>query len=138
MKKIIVSLLLFLLSACNLPTDSRPRFVDLERDFVLPEGGRAVVRGESLVVEFVGVPLDERCPIEAVCVSAGDATVRLRIAGADHEPGTIDLHTGLGNSATSYGGYLIELLALDPPASVQVADPDYRVTLRVRSGYVID
>lgn len=138
MKKIFVSLLLVLLSACDLPTDTRLRVVGLEQDFALQEGGFAVVRGISLGVRFEGVPVDERCPLEALCASAGDATVRLLLQRKGYEPATAELHTGFGNSTALYQGYVIELRGLEPGKSVHEPNPDYRVTLRVVPGYVID
>lgn len=140
MKRILVGLSILLVSGCDLlPTGgSHSPLVEVERAFTLREGQRALVRGPLLVVEFVGVPVDERCPIEALCVSAGNAVVRVRLSQGDRQPQTFDLHTLNGQPYAAYGDYGVQLLELQPQASVHVSDPDYRVRLRVIPIYHID
>jgi hypothetical protein len=138
MKRILVGLSVLLVSACDLlPTGGSP-LVEVEHPFTLREGQRAVVRGPRLVVEFVDVPVDERCPIEAMCVSPGDAVVRVRLSQGDRPAQMFDLHTLVGEPRGVYGDYAVELMEVQPPASLQVPDPNYRVRLRVDPVFHID
>lgn len=140
MKRILVCLALLLFSACGmLPTGGGDtRLVEMERPFTLGEGNRAVARGTRVVVEFVGVPLDERCPIEAFCVSPGNAVVRVRISQPGAAAQTFDLQTMDASPRAVQGDYGVELLDLQPQASVHVEDPDYRVRLRIDPVFHID
>ena len=132
MKRILVGLALLLVSGCDaLPTGGTSHLVEVERPFALSEGHRAVARGPQLVVEFVGVPLDERCPIEAMCVGPGNAVVQLRLFRPGAAPETFDLQTMHPVARAVYGDYAVELLELQPARSIQVDDPDYRVRLRI-------
>jgi hypothetical protein len=132
MKRIIAGAAAALLSACTLlPTGSGTRSVRTEQEFTLREEGRAVVLGANLVVEFAGVTEDTRCAIEVYCIQAGNATVRLRAWQDGRDAETLDLRTDEPSSFGVYDQYAIELLALDPPASQNDPDPDYRVRLRV-------
>lgn len=131
MRRILACAAAALLSACSiLPTDGGPREVVPGREFTLNEGRIALVRGPQLSVEFLGVTDDDRCPIEAVCVSAGDATVRLRLSEPGRDPQVVELRTESAPYAT-YGSHGVQLYALDPPRSISEPDPDYRVRLRV-------
>jgi hypothetical protein len=133
MKRIIVCALLALASGCAfLPTGSGDRTVAPNQEFTLDEGRIAVVAGPALAVEFVEVTEDTRCPIEALCVSAGSATVRVRVSRDGFDPAVLDLRTDDPSASTAeYGSYAVLLLGLDPAPSVSVEDPDYRATLRV-------
>jgi hypothetical protein len=133
MKRIIVCALLALAPGCAfLPTGSGDRIVAPNQEFTLAEGRMAVVAGPALAVEFVEVTEDTRCPIEALCVAAGNATVRVRVSRDGFDPAVLDLRTDDPSASTdTYGNYAVQLLGVDPAPSVSVEDPDYRATLRV-------
>ncbi len=131
MKRTIVCALLALVSACALPTGDDGTVVRVDQAFTLPQGRTALVLGPRIAVEFVEVVEDARCPVEALCISAGNATVRLRVAREGLAPAVLELRTDQPGTYRTYGQHGIELLQLDPPASTRVPDPAYRVRLRV-------
>lgn len=91
---------------------------------VLPDGAR---------VTFVGVENDSRCPADAICITGGDATVRLRVVSAGTSRDA-ELHTGdESRASTTIGGYRLALTAVEPyPFSSRPIDPRAcRVTLVV-------
>lgn len=111
----------------------------LDRPFTLREGEAAVFSEPALVITFVGVPADSRCPINAYCVWAGDATVRLVLhvgppwgEGPDLQ---VDLHTLLDPRETPWGPYYtLRLLGLAPaPVAGQPRTEPYRATLVLES-----
>jgi hypothetical protein len=86
----------------------------------------------ALQVRFVSVAGDSRCPIDVLCVWAGDAIVRVELS---EPPGTAvphDLHT-LNLQPAVHGGYQVDLVRLDPlPRSNEPIHPqDYRLFVRV-------
>ena len=119
---------LLALTACTSgPASPTP----IDRQLTLAAGESTQVAA-GLSMRFVGVPADSRCPGDAICVSAGDATVRLEVS-ADGGRVERELHTG-SRQPVSHEGATIELVSLDPyPFHTRPIQPaDYRATLRVR------
>jgi hypothetical protein len=93
--------------------------------------GRSAQVG-ALKVTFTGVVSDSRCPVDVVCVWAGDAVARLEVSEPQGAVETRDLHT-LQNEPAAYGRFRIALVRLDPePRSTRPIAPDaYRLVVRV-------
>jgi len=74
------------------------------------------------------VPAESRCPGDAFCVTAGDATVRIEVNAVEGE-----LHTATPQ-AVQLAGVTISLVSLDPyPFNTRpIQQGDYRATVRVR------
>ena len=90
----------------------------------LPDGGR---------LTFEKVNDDSRCPMDASCVWAGDATVAISVSRSGSAGEARELHTQASGSQVSYGDYVIKLAALSPyPRSDrQIRAEDYVATLVV-------
>jgi uncharacterized protein (TIGR02246 family) len=136
-----VTHLLPLLSAAGLTlvgslacASSRPGEPALDRDFEVAGGSSARVDDTDLVIRFEAVPNDSRCPVDVQCITAGDATVALRLEGGGAEAQTIELHTLDGPNEAAHGGYVVALVILRPrPVSTRPTPlGKYRATLRVR------
>ena len=115
-----------LAAACDSPTSPSP----LDRQLVLAPGQRTNVAA-GVSVRFITVTADSRCPADAICVWAGDATVRIDVSsGGDNAEQ--DLHTA-NKQPVSYRDLRIELVSLDPyPFHSRPIQPgDYRATLRI-------
>lgn len=117
--------------ACTSPFEPA-RIVQAGVPFTVDAG--QVVRLESeLMITFDSVTADSRCPIDAICVSAGDATVHLTLEqGASR--GERDLHTSLlAASSATFLAYSVRLLELQPypRSSSPTRQSDYVATLRV-------
>lgn len=102
-------------------------------EFELPLGQAAAVSGGP-VVTFREVIEDSRCPIDAICIQAGRATVRLTLAQGGTTRDLV-LATREGREADTSGQYEIRLLSLLPPRSAAAPLPAdaYRVTLLIDS-----
>jgi hypothetical protein len=86
-----------------------------------------------LTVKFVGVTIDTRCPINALCIQVGDAYIALEASvPGTHRAFELQLLNPL-NRATELRGYTIEAEELSPyPFTLMPTHPDdYRVRLRV-------
>jgi hypothetical protein len=82
----------------------------------LPDGSR--LRFERLVS-------DSRCPMDAVCVWAGDATIAVTLTSSKGSAESRELHTQPTGSQISYASYTIALTQLAPyPRSSQKTEPD--------------
>ncbi len=120
------------LSACTGDSPSSPTGpVDLR--MVLAPGNTAVVPGANTAVRFDGVFADSRCPGDAICVWAGDATVRFVVLTSGDASASYDLHT-VDLKPVRHHDLTIALEALSPYpfASLGPIKPgDYRATVRI-------
>ena len=93
--------------------------------------------GESVALNdlrltFRSVNGDSRCPIDVVCVWAGDAEIALKIEQANRAA-VAALHTMLEPKKTEWNGYTISLVSLTPVrrAADAVNPEDYRAEVVV-------
>jgi len=118
-----------LLTACT----SSIAPVRTDEPFVLAPREQVFVEGANFRIEFLEVTADSRCPIDAICVWAGDATVHLGIRDAGSMT-RYELHAGdPARTTIAHRGFVVRLVDLQPyPTSTQpIAPADYRATLRV-------
>ncbi len=93
----------------------------------------AIGDATGLSVRFDAVTEDSRCPINATCISAGRAVVRVTVSGSA-APETADLASDPVNArSASAQGVRIEWQQLEPyPWAGRPTPPhDYRLTVRV-------
>jgi hypothetical protein len=129
MRRLLFAICLLSATGCSENTPTAP--TPVESEIVLAPGEQSVVAAD-LSVRFVEVTGDSRCPGDALCITGGDAIVRIDVT-TDDINATRDLHTGSMQPVT-VDGVRIELLQLAPyPFSSRgPIDPaDYRATLRV-------
>lgn len=90
--------------------------------------------GQSVVkLSFGQVNEDSRCPIDAMCVWAGNAQVELGIRAGMGPTYALRLNTTLEPRSTVWGGIRITLLEVQPaPRAGQTTKPeDYSVKVRL-------
>jgi hypothetical protein len=104
----------------------------VNQQLTLAVGQAAAVSDAGITIRCVGVPNDSRCPGNAICVTAGDATILIEVLPPDARRSQYDLHTA-DMKPVKHGDVTIALLQLDPyPFLPRLIQPgDYRVTLRV-------
>jgi hypothetical protein len=116
---------------------TRPDEFRLGQSFELRPGSSAILR-DGLKVTFDEVRADSRCPMDALCVWAGDAIITVRLSQSAGRQAERALHTQGSGSEAQYLAYVIKLVALAPyPRSDrQIRPDDYVATLTVedRSG----
>ena len=114
---------------CASPAPASP---DPASEIALHVGEKAQVQGGELVVTFVGVTQDSRCPKGEQCITAGKAVVNLEATPRGESPVAFQLDT---SSAYEHEivGLRIGLVSLDPlPVSGRPISPaDYVARLTV-------
>ncbi len=117
------------LAGCTSVTAVQP-----DGTFTLQVGDRARVNNGDFVIHFVEVPQDSRCPVDVVCVWAGDAVVRLDLTSSGWTRQR-DLHTNssVGSVSIEHDGHVVELIDLTPAprANQPIGQGDYTARLRV-------
>lgn len=103
----------------------------------LRTGQAATVPQESLTL-LLTEARDSRCPINALCVWAGQAVVVVRVQQADQAAETLTIGMPVPSDGQlpgdgSYRGWRISLQGLDPSpvAGVVVPQDQYRATVRI-------
>ena len=115
-----------LLSCASSLTQVGPGF-----DFELEPGKPVQLSGTGVRMTLLEVVNDSRCPVDVVCVTAGDAEVRLRVVG-EGEDRTVSLHVMQEPRSITVGAVWLELTGLAPwPRSTVTIPPgDYRARIR--------
>lgn len=126
MKHLLMALI-FTMGCSDLTLEAGPT------EFELSIAESLGIPGSPGMVTFEAVPEDSRCPVDVVCVWAGDATVRISITGGVSSDTTIDLHTTLEPDSIEMGGATLELVQLhpNPTAMSPIADSQYRAVFRL-------
>jgi hypothetical protein len=115
-------------SGCVEPSTQVP----LDQDFEIAVGQTVAITGTAQTLTFEAVPEDSRCPIDAICIWAGNARVSLRVTETGKDS-SIALNTGSEPRSVTLGSLRLELRALLPaPRAATPTPPDtYRATLRI-------
>ena len=129
MRRTPLTICLLLATACLGKSPSGPTPID--RNVVLAPG-QTLELTSDVSVGFVAVLGDSRCPINAGCIQAGDAVVRLTLASRKSR-GDRDLHSATLTPVT-FEDLELRLVELQPyPFGGRPTDPgDYRATIHVR------
>ena len=107
--------------------------VFIDREFSLDIGQTAHIEGDELFIKFKAVLEDSRCPVNVLCVLAGNAKVEFEIRDIDGQNKTIALNTEDEPKNTNLKGHKLTLLSLSPPRidGASIAPEQYAVTLHV-------
>lgn len=100
------------------------------------EYGRQVnVAKAKLLLEFVTVLEDSRCPEGVQCVWEGNARIKLTVSRAGEETSTVELNTSDRFAVEArYIDYIIALIDLKPypKAAEQISIQDYTAIVKIR------
>lgn len=102
------------------------REVALDQEFTMEVGDMVAVDGSHLLIRFVGVDEDSRCPSDVQCPWAGNAEVRLEFSSdnAEFAPQQRVVNTSLEPRSVEFMGMTIAVVDLTPyPISTQQIDP---------------
>ena len=117
----------------SIPASAGPAKVSLDKEFSLGIGQSASIDGEKLVIKFKAVLEDSRCPINVVCVWAGNGKVEFEILDIDGQNKTVTLNTEEEPRVTTLKGHNLKLISLNPLRidGVSISPGDYSVKLLV-------
>jgi hypothetical protein len=128
----LVIIIVATLSAACAGNSNQPSQTPLGQPFELRSGASAILDG-GLTIAFDRVASDSRCPMDALCIWAGDAVVAVSVSQSGGGSARRELHTDAAGSEASYLAYAVKLLALAPyPRSDRQIPPgEYVATLSV-------
>ena len=101
--------------------------------FELKVGATATL-DDGLRIRFDSVRSDSRCPLDALCVRAGEAIIAVSMATSKGNLESREMRTDAAGSRIEYAAHTIELTALAPfPRAAQQIEPrDYVATFVVQ------
>ena len=110
-----------------------PAKVFIDKEFSLGIGQTASIEGEKLVIKFRAVLEDSRCPVNVLCVWAGNGKVEFEVLDIDGQNKTVILNTEDEPRATTLKEHQLKLISLSPPRvdGVSISPGDYAVMLLV-------
>lgn len=119
------------LAACGTTDSQAAQPVEPGAEVTLAPGASASFSAAGIVVQFVGVTKDSRCPRDTTCMWAGDVTVLLTIRNPRHSPIRQEVLEGEHVIA---GDYLITVVRVqpEPVASAKIPQESYRATLQLQ------
>lgn len=123
----VAAALCFAVAACK-DTATSPT---LPATFRLAPGGSASADGAR--VTFVRVESDSRCPIDVLCVTAGDATITIHVAAAgldaEYQLSLFDA----SKRSVNHRGYVFTFMKLEPERDTrnQPTASDYRASIEI-------
>jgi hypothetical protein len=122
---------------CMSTTSADPGNVLINKEFSLGIGQTASIEREKLFINFKAVLEDSRCPVNVVCVWAGNGKVEFEILDIDGQNKTLTLNTEDEPRATTLKGHKLKLISLNPPRvdGVSISPGDYSVTLLVEKKF---
>ena len=125
------SLLTVVIVACG-GSPTQPDRVHKGQPFELRIGESALTT-DDLRIRFDAVRSDSRCPIDAICIRAGEAVIAITLSMTGEIPAGRELDTTPARSTTTFQNYTITLSSLQPlPRSDRPTQPgDYIATFVV-------
>ena len=118
-------------------SDSSTNYIEIELDqeFEIKVGDSAILANQGLIIKFKAVTEDSRCPIDAICVWAGNAAVTFDLKNTISNQLTTQLNTFLDPKSIDFSGVVITLKEVNPyPKSTEMINPsDYIAKLIVKN-----
>ena len=105
----------------------------LKEPFSLSFGETALLKEELLSVGFLGVLEDTRCPIDTVCIQAGNARISIQAEQKGREARTLELTLTDDPRRAVYEGFSVHVEELAPARKSEgtILDQDYSIRLVV-------
>ena len=102
-----------------------PAFAKREDTVTLNVGQQKTVG--KLTVRFVAIDSDSRCPINARCIWAGNARVKITVSKGRKRGTSFELNSTLDPKVVTYQGYDIQFVDLSPHPGEEKQDPRSKV-----------
>jgi hypothetical protein len=120
-----------------LPDTETSITANLGQAFDIKVGQEATISSQQLLLKFLSVSEDSRCPQGANCVWEGNGKVNIKLTAQGHTSVTIELNTAKSlPSEAAYQSYKISLLDLQPypSSSSTIKQSEYIAIIVVSTG----
>ncbi|MBI1731088.1 hypothetical protein HYR53_10815 [Candidatus Acetothermia bacterium] len=136
---VLVAALTLSLGGCsllNLFGQSSPQGTDVHvnQTFTLGLGATAKVMEANLLVTFVDVVEDSRCPVDVTCVWAGNLKVLVKLQEVGRSAQQVELNSTSDPRQVFFGDYRVDFMGAQPPkrSTQDIRKQDYILSLMVK------
>ena len=128
MKLLFLSLILTLAFGASVQTNAQTA-----QTINVRVGNQKKAARSKIIVKFVSLVEDSRCPDDANCIQAGNARIKVSVSKPGSDPITFEANTNLGAKGNVYEGYAIYLTNLIPipKANVRLNRNAYTATFSI-------
>lgn len=144
-----ISICLLFITACALlpSTPLPPISANLGAEFTLTPGQIATINDTDLKIVLIGVPGDQRCPLEIECAISGPVSATISIQSGSDAPQEVSFLTFTDNdgsvpqmdfegmtTSVEQNGYLVQIISITPFPQKRIGEihaEEYRVRLVV-------
>jgi len=133
MKRFIFLLSLSLLVIRCSDSSTNYNEVELGKEFEIKVGDSAIISQQGIIIKFISVNNDSRCPTGAICVWEGNAVVALELKSSKGDTLASNLNTSLEPKEVEFSNLTILLKSLAPYPILDtiINSKDYAATLLV-------
>jgi hypothetical protein len=119
------------LASCGSGNSPPPQPIDLGAEVTLAPGASAAYAPAGIVVQFVSVVADSRCPRDVTCMWAGEVKALVSIQDTRQPPTRHEILEG-GHAIS--GDYRLTVVRVqpEPVSSGKIPPESYRATLQLR------
>ena len=104
-----------------------------QKSVTLRHGQQKTAGSTHLIIKFVSVVEDSRCPTDANCVWAGNAKIKILVKDPKGRSREFELNSNLADKTALFGGYEIGMTKLVPhPTMEDSVKRPYTVTLNIK------
>lgn len=110
-----------------------PLKVPINHVFSLALGQSASIKEDKVIIKFKAVLEDSRCPVDAICMWAGNGKVEFELLDKTGQSKTFNLNTEEEPKFTIIEGYELKLLSLNPHRiyGTSILPKDYSATIHI-------
>jgi hypothetical protein len=88
--------------------------IKLNQEFKLRYQEQAIIRSEELIIKFLALLEDSRCPVNVDCIWEGNGKIQIGVKKNSGEFKTFVLNTNLEPLEIMFENYKIKIVSLDP------------------------
>lgn len=107
---------------------------ELNKEVIIKNGQAVNIKSENLLIKFISVQEDSRCPKDVNCVWAGNGKIIINVSQSNDNKKEFELNTNLNPTSITYQGYEIKLEKLNPypHSKSKIEKSDYEAIFIIR------
>lgn len=132
----VIFIIILISTSCKPHSSNQQISANLNQQFQLKIDQTAFLKNENIIIKFLNVTQDSRCPSDVVCVWEGQVTALINIFLDDEDLGNFELTSRAGYkelALTNFSQYSIKLIKVEPwrTSKQRINIEEYIITLFV-------
>lgn len=127
----LICFLAVALTSCGATNPETVHSADQGAEVTLAPGAATAFKPAGIVIQFVGVTVDSRCPRDTTCMWAGEVKVLVSVRNSRQSPTRHEILEGEHADGSNYSIAVVRVQPL-PVASAKIPADQYRATLKLQ------